>query len=300
MLLQMQQAHGVVAEVVQAPRANEDAVQTASGQGVPSTQQEWKTIMYYAGPNKTLGRTGQLHSQGGQDWLVSTLLSCKDKGFFVDLAANDAVHVSNTLMLERDFAWNGICIEPNTQYLYSLSNRKCRVAAAAVGSPRDSNVKFALRNELGGIVGNEFDNKDASKARSVELHTVPLGDLLKAMDAPKQMDYLSLDVEGAESIVMQNFPWDTYTFAVITVERPKADLVKKFQENGYKFVSSAYNTWDDQVWVSKDLADSDKIKEVEAWSPGNSALPASCMTERQYKVKVAEGRLQPAEPDSTW
>ena len=56
---------------------------------------------------------GRWHSQAGQDRLVLKLLQGKTSGFFVDLAANDALHLSNTRALERDFGWRGLCIEGN-------------------------------------------------------------------------------------------------------------------------------------------------------------------------------------------
>lgn len=288
--------HDVVAEIVQDANDAEDFVQAAPDQPTPALQGEWKTVRYYTGPNETLGKKGQLHGQAAQDWLVSTLLGCKDKGFFVDLAAADGLDGSNTLMLERDFGWNGICIDPQNQYLYSLAKRNCKIATAAVGSPRNHKVNFSLGVQVGGIVGEEFDNHEVSE-NSVELQTVPLGDLLEAMDAPKHMDYLSLDVEGAESMIMQNFPWDTYSFAVISVERPKPDLVQNLEIHGYKFVTSAYNTWGDQIWVSNHLSDRDETKEIAAWSPSNSSLPASCMTkwDGQYKLGLEGYKLVPQE-----
>merc|ERR1712032_1738083 len=91
----------------------------------------WKTINFYVGNQTTLGKRGRMHSQVGQDWLVATLLGCKRHGFFVDLAANDAVSLSNSLMLERDFEWNGICIEANVEYIYGHAQRKCKLVSGA-------------------------------------------------------------------------------------------------------------------------------------------------------------------------
>merc|ERR1719433_2070174 len=72
----------------------------------------WGQILVPIAPgDEVLGSRGESHSQVGQDMLVQSLLRCKRNGFFVDLAANDAVKLSNTLMLERDFQWNGICVE---------------------------------------------------------------------------------------------------------------------------------------------------------------------------------------------
>ena len=60
--------------------------------------------------------------------------------------------------------------------------------------------------------------------------------MLQQVNAPKQIDYLSLDVEGAESIVMKSFPWDTHRFSVLTVERPHTDLVGMLRRHHYRFL----------------------------------------------------------------
>ena len=56
---------------------------------------------------------GTWHSQAKQDELVHRLLHRKRSGFFVDLATNHPVRISNTRALERDFGWSGLCIEAN-------------------------------------------------------------------------------------------------------------------------------------------------------------------------------------------
>lgn len=49
--------------------------------------------------------------QYGQDEVVIDILGHKRGGFFLDLAANDAMHLSNTYSLETMFDWGGLCIE---------------------------------------------------------------------------------------------------------------------------------------------------------------------------------------------
>ena len=39
--------------------------------------------------------------------------------YFVDLAANHAIYLSNTRSLERDHGWEGTCIEANEQLAYA-------------------------------------------------------------------------------------------------------------------------------------------------------------------------------------
>jgi hypothetical protein len=247
---------------------------------------EWRTIKVFAGPQVALGNRGQMHSQAGQDWLVATLLGCKRDGWFVDLASNDAVLLSNTLMLERDFAWKGLCIEANMNYMYGLSHRQCNVVSAAVGTPRDEEVSFVMNGVLGGIVGNDFDNRKVGAGASVKLHTVPLGDIFAEMNAPTAIDYLSLDVEGAESIVMHGFPWDKYRFSVISVERPKPDLQEQLTNHGYKRLRT--NSWfGDETWISTMMRNFTEL--MQTWGlDGSGTGPTSCMIDKGYAMPASK------------
>jgi hypothetical protein len=237
----------------------------------------WKTIDVYTGPHVPYGNPKQLHSQAGQDWTVATLLGCKYDGYFIDLAANDAMQISNTLMLERDFNWNGICIEANMQYMYGLAKRQCKVVEGAVGGPRDEKVQFDMRGVVGGIVSNDTDNKQAD-GQVVDFHMIPLADVLENENAPSLIDYLSLDVEGAESIVMENFPWDKYKFKVITVERPKADLQGHLTDHGYRLLK-INSDWDDETWVHQESLP----------NATSEQLASSCMTSLDYAAPTMQG-----------
>ena len=54
--------------------------------------------------------TGTWHSQIGQDAMVHALLLHKRNGFFVDLAANDAAYLSNSLLLESQYCTIGVAV----------------------------------------------------------------------------------------------------------------------------------------------------------------------------------------------
>ena len=89
-------------------------------------------------PRPTCNDTpGEWHSQDHQDLAVARLLRYKRGGFFVDLAANEPVCLSNTRALERDYGWEGICIDANPD----LQCHCCRGAhwpvALAIARPEE-------------------------------------------------------------------------------------------------------------------------------------------------------------------
>ena len=191
----------------------------------------WYPIYVYHGTDGE--DQGDGYAQAAQDRIILALIAKLENvssafstnHFFVDLAANDAKASSNTAVLE-EFGWNGLCIEPNSIYWYHLAKRKCVVAAAFVGGKEDSvAVDVTFRDNgwepSGGIVGEEMDNTpDKNYARLDKRYTVSLPTLFRKFDVPHQIDYLSLDIEGAESLVMRDFPFGDYVMKLMTVERP--------------------------------------------------------------------------------
>ncbi|KAL7532521.1 hypothetical protein ACHAXR_004677 [Thalassiosira sp. AJA248-18] len=203
------------------------------------------------------------YSQEKQDSLIlalvkannekNTTASKEDKRppFFVDLAANDPTILSNTFMLEKN-GWDGVCIEPNPRYWYRLASlRTCTIIGAFVGGAQEEDgkeVDVILSNaRKGGIVGEGMDNrgKKEEKRNLVSIMTV-----FQETNVPKEIDYFSLDVEGAETLVMQNFPWEEYSFKFVTIERPKEDLRLMMQVNGYK-LARTISTYDETLWVNE-------------------------------------------------
>jgi hypothetical protein len=87
------------------------------------------------------------HSQIGQDLLILALTKANDEvgmnanriPYFVDLAANDAKHFTNILLLKQNGnGWEGLCIEPNPIYWHGLaSSHCCTVVDAFVGGGED-------------------------------------------------------------------------------------------------------------------------------------------------------------------
>jgi hypothetical protein len=119
----------------------------------------------------------------------------------------------------------GLCLEANPMYWRDLCFRKCQVVGAAMGHNRMERVKFAMQEEYGGIIGDKLDNKkDNAEAKAKSYYTVPLLEILQRNNAPRVIDYLSLDVEGAEYYIMEVFPFDQYIVCVMTIERPGKKL----------------------------------------------------------------------------
>jgi Methyltransferase FkbM domain len=196
-------------------------------------------------------------SQARQDELVIGLLRNKTNGYFIDLAANDAVLLSNTFALEKHYHWNGICIEPNPIYWQNLSSyRSCMIVAAVVGAQRMEEIYFRFEaGDHGGIANDGFNNGKRWQRQSERRYTVTLLEILRdRARAPTLIDYLSLDVEGAETFIMQNFPLDLYRIKIITAERLRGPIRQFLKDHGYEFITRI-TKWGESLWVHSSYRD---------------------------------------------
>lgn len=255
------------AAAVDTPTATKELPSGSRG-GVPTlgeTQPGWKPIYVFFGEHQAAPENRkQAGSQWNQDQLVLDLLGGQTNGYFLDLAANDAWRLSNTHLLEQKANWTGVCIEANPNYWRALSHhRTCHVVGAVVGDTRLEEVSFkfhegTFRGPGGGIEREDFKNKPSqpkTKSKPTKLYTVPLVEILEGLHAPKVIDYFSLDVEGAESYILQKFPFEDYKFKVLTIERPKQELVDRLYFYGYRYLAN-YNKGEDTLWCHSEVLDS--------------------------------------------
>ena len=214
----------------------------------------WAMPMVYVGDVQGVGFNTRWTSQAKQDRTVFHLFKGKRDGYFVDLAANDAVSLSNTLTLERDYGWRGLCIEANPVYFEQLYLRNCQVVQAVVGKHNNEHVDFKFNDAIGGVVGSAFDNNNNNKENTVGENTikmqatVSIAHIFQTLAVPAVIDYMSLDVEGAEEWVFETFPWSNHTILLLTVERPKKRLVYLLMTHGYSHVCD-HGDFGDQMWI---------------------------------------------------
>lgn len=150
-------------------------------------------------------------SQYGQDkWIIEEQFPNLNNGYFVDLAAADGIFLSNTYILEKNYNWNGICIEPNSFSFENLKlNRNC-ICDNNVILDEGSEIDFIeyekitdyehLLSTVNGASSFNSPIKSIIKKITKSLNTV-----LDLYNAPKIINYISLDIEGSEIYVLQDF-----------------------------------------------------------------------------------------------
>ena len=236
-------------------------------------------------------------SQVGQDHAVALLLGPDHAGFFIDLASNDPSVNSNTRALES-LGYRGLCIEANPHYhpLYARARRRCTLVPYAVSAKRGA-VPFRMNGKsLGGIVAPGLDNARARASDTRRIQAVTFAEILRNHSVPRTISYLSLDVEGAEGLVMKSFPWHKHVISLITVERPKDDLRSELKKNGYRYLCDS-GTFNDELWAHSSTRFD--VFSLARWPPAQCILQgvrefASCLSlfDPHYDCRSSAGLLE--------
>jgi FkbM family methyltransferase len=193
-----------------------------------------------------------------QDLYVCYKLKEKRNGFFVEFGATDGVSINNTVLLERNFGWKGILAEPFPHWHAALDrNRRCAIDHRCVWSETGREIEFlATHGAPEFATVSTFAESDhhreirAKNSSTIRVRTVSLNDLLRANEAPADLDYLSVDTEGSEYEILRSLDFARYQPRIITVEHnfneAQRTLIKDLlASHGYRREFEGFSKWDD-------------------------------------------------------
>lgn len=158
-------------------------------------------------------------SQLNQD-IFALLVNKYKSGYFLEIGANDGFTLSNTIYLEEMFEWKGLLVEANPLYAESLSKRKADFVISAIAEKNES-YRFSSAGLYGGITDllGDTHKKMTDRAELIDVTGRRLAPILDESKAPARIDYVSIDVEGAEvSIVEQMTALTDYRFTCGSIE----------------------------------------------------------------------------------
>lgn len=164
------------------------------------------------------------HSEHGQDrWLAEGLFKDKRGGVFVEVGALDGRAYSNTLFLEEERGWTGLLVEANPIFEEALGQNRpnAKIIMAAIYDRRGT-VSFDFGGGPVGWngIGAEFEPQHRAmfgRAFSYPLPCIPLADAFREAGLSR-IDYLSIDVEGAEPAILRVFPFADFDIDVLGIE----------------------------------------------------------------------------------
>jgi FkbM family methyltransferase len=200
--------------------------------------------------NKEGFENQKTYSQLKQDLKVLEFYKYKKNGFFIEIGANNGIELSNTYLLEKDYNWKGICVEALPDKFQELIKNRTSI-----------NINKAVYNKTGEILNFSSDNLgsgitelidkylDVKKKEQIKVETITLNDILDNNNAPTFIDYLSIDTEGSEYIILSAVNFNKYKFGIIHlehnyVEPRRTDMKNLLLSKGYKYLGE--NAYDDE------------------------------------------------------
>ena len=205
------------------------------------------------------------------------LLARGEKGYFLEIGANDGVSQSNSKDLELA-GWSGTLVEPhpgNFRRLHKTRSRQSNLVCAACvpfGFSSDfleltyldlMTFSKGLNSDLESF--DEHINAGSQNFRAEQPGKVfkavakNLESVLEDVNAPSVIDFFSLDVEGAELAVLQGVDHAKYRFKVLIVEsRDLARLSSNLEAWGYEYFGQLSGI--DHLFGAKEFAQPTRSK----------------------------------------
>ena len=100
----------------------------------------------------------------------------------------------------------------------------------------------------------EFSDADMNSEKRLHglqypVTSISLEDLLRRYQAPSHIDFLSVDTEGSEFVILENFDFHSFSFGAIFVEHNftenREKINKLLTSHGYVQIFSNLSRWDD-------------------------------------------------------
>jgi FkbM family methyltransferase len=200
------------------------------------------------------------YSQSNQDkYLEEEIFKGFKNGFFVDVGANDGITINNTLYFEKEHNWTGMNIEPLSFVFDKLLQNR----------PNCINLNYAICNENGyaDFICNEgytemlsglkdtYDERHnqrrekeniiyKSTTKQIKVKTKRLEDLFEENNV-KHINFISIDVEGAEFEVIKSINFEKVFIDVIVFENNYDDrsfpIIQYLKEKGFSLRTLKYD-----------------------------------------------------------
>jgi FkbM family methyltransferase len=204
----------------------------------------------------------QYYNETNNDrWIVEYIFPGKRGGYFLEIGAANGKVASSCYVLEKEFDWTGICVEPSDYFFEQLVvNRPNSICEQICLSDKPGTVIFIEGSDdtvspyLSGIKSNleevKYQGKEVvQKGREVEKEAITLEALLKKYHAPQVIDYAAFDIEGSELDVLKVFPFDEYQFLALSLECDRSirlPISQLLKSHGYRQINNLFNR--DKPW----------------------------------------------------
>ena len=162
------------------------------------------------------------YAMDGEDLAIDQYIEKKEKGFYVDIGAHHPIHRNNTQLLFNR-GWEGINIDVN-QFSIDLFNflRPNDLNLLTAISDQEGEItfyyqkKFSQLNTTDKKIAHEHFNGNFNErlVKCQSIHNILINSKYKEV----KIDFLNIDVEGAEMKVLRTLNFEIYDPKLICIE----------------------------------------------------------------------------------
>ena len=218
------------------------------------------------------------------DQFVHYIFGNNHKGYYIEAGASDGVLNSNTYFLENELGWTGTLVEPTTYNFTKLVQNRpgSKHINCVLGNSNIDDIEFIeftdpnytelsctieslnklpTEDSSGRMdIINMYENAIKNKTHKI-LKQKTLDYLLDEVDAPNIIDYISLDTEGTEELVIEGINFNKKQILLISAENLHDSKI--LISHGYIKIKNPFDQSNDPScvnWIPRD-----KVRSWDYW-----------------------------------
>jgi len=198
------------------------------------------------------------YSQDNQDkYLEQNIFKGYKNGTYIDVGAHDGVSINNTLYFEKTHNWTGINIEPIEKVFAELViNRPHNININCAVCNNDGETEFLCNEGYTEMISGIRDTFDSRHLERLLKENIQMGSTTKVIKVKTKkletifdenrvshVNYLSIDVEGAEFEVIKSINFDKVFIDIIGFENnyneTSIPIVKYLEKKGFVVIHAS-------------------------------------------------------------
>lgn len=200
-------------------------------------------------------------SQAYEELIIRDFFDDMEGGVFLDVGCWLPKHSNTTFYLERHLNWTGIGIDAVDQYAarWAKFRPKSKFLSYAITDKDGETVKFFVAGVVSSL-DEELPKMWNVESTEIKVETITLNTLLER-EGVEKIDFLSMDIEGAEPLALAGFDIQRYKPALFCVEKSDDEFLMEYcTANGYELIEK-YEKVDKVNWYFRPIPEADNPTE---------------------------------------
>jgi FkbM family methyltransferase len=205
-------------------------------------------------PEDILATGHKLYSQHDEELIIRHFFDDKKGGVFLDVGCWDWKEGSTTLFLEEQLGWSGIGVDAQGEVRAGYEEHRPRTTFKnyIVTDHSGSTEKLYVAGQISSINEHhvdQFPGAEWYEPEPIQVPAITLDDLL-TKEGVAHIDFLSMDIEGAEPKALAGFDIQKYAPSLVCIESSpeiRDAIMQYFTTHEYERID-AYLPYDSVNW----------------------------------------------------